>query len=181
MEIQTKGFKWGFFDGKLYLWVEAPDSMKDVIQEFILGLDNDKTYDVSVKPRRKKRSLDSNSYYWVLAGKLSAKLKIPPVEIYRQHIQDIGDNYEIIPIKDDAVEKFSQAWGHNGIGWVTNVIGKSKLPGYTNIMAYYGSSTYDSSSMSALLDLMISDCKEQGIDTITPGEKERLMEQWGAK
>lgn len=177
MEWNTKGFEWGFFDGKLYLWAEAPESMKEAIQAFILALDG-KLYSVSIEPHKRKRSLDANSYYWTLAGKLSSKMGMPNIEIYRQHILDIGDNYEILPIKNEAVEKFTSAWSKNGIGWLTNIIGKSKLDGYTNIMAYYGSSTYDSSQMSRLVDLIIQDCKEQGIETLTPNEVEKLKGEW---
>jgi hypothetical protein len=178
MEWKTNKFSWGFFNGDLFLQAYAPNSMKETFQKFILGQEG-KDFAVKIEPYKEKRSNDANAYYWTLAGKLSAKLGIPNVEIYRQHIKDIGDNYEILPIKNEAVDKFTQAWGKNGIGWLTNIIGKSKLEGYTNIMAYYGSSTYDSRQMSRLIDLMVEDCKEQGIETATPEELARLKTEWG--
>lgn len=178
MEFKTDGIKWMMNDKGCWMMVRHPD--RNAVQEFILSL-KDKPYEVKIEPYKKKRSLDSNSYYWTLAGKLSAKLKIPNVDIYRQHIKDIGDNYEILPIKNEAVEKFTQAWGKNGIGWLTNIIGESKLKGYTNIMAYYGSSTYTSDQMSRLIDLMVEDCKAQGIEVMTPAEIERMKGEWHCK
>jgi len=139
---------------------------------------NDKEYELEIKEKKKRRSVDANAYYWTLVSKLSAKLQTSPVEVYRQHIQDIGNNYEILPIKDEAVDKFKTAWSKNGIGWVTNLIGPSKLKGYTNLMAYYGSSTYDSKQMTRLIDLVVEDCKENGIETMTPDEIAKLNQTW---
>jgi len=173
--------EWLIDSNGIWLTLQAPESLKEQVQEFILGIKNateEKVYTAEIKPYRKKRSLDANGYYWKLCGELSAKLNIPPVEIYRQHIQNIGNNYEILPLKDEAVEKFCEAWQRNGMGWLTNTLGPSKLEGYTNIMAYYGSSTYDSKQMSQLIDLLVTDCREQGIDTATPEEIERMKQQY---
>lgn len=137
-----------------------------------------KEHTCEVKEKKKRRSIDANAYYWTLCGKLSAKLQTSPVEVYRQHILDIGNNYEILPIKDEAMDKFITAWTKNGIGWVINIIGPSKIKGYTNLMAYYGSSTYDSKQMARLIDLMVEDCKENKIDTITPSEIAELNAKW---
>ena len=47
------------------------------------------------------------------------------------------------------------------------------------IRLYYGSSTYNTKQMSRLLDAVIADCKEQGIDVATPAELALLKEEWG--
>lgn len=88
-------------------------------------LDQDKTKQYEVKVYKPKRSLDSNAYAWVLLGKLQDKLHIPKEEIYRDLIRNIG-SYEIVPVRDEAVEKFRQAWSKNGLGWITETT-KSKL------------------------------------------------------
>lgn len=149
---------------------------RDVLE--LLSEIKDKIYSCMVKEDRGKRSLDSNAYYWVLMGKLSEKLQIPPTQIYRQHIQDIGGNFDVIPLKDEAVDRFVSVWTNNGIGWVVGILGKSKHDGYTNVVAYYGSSTYDSAQMSRLINNMVEDCAENGIDTMTPSEIEKLNAMW---
>lgn len=88
-------------------------------------LDQDKTKQYEVKVYKPKRSLDSNAYAWVLLGKLQDKLHIPKEEIYKDLIRNIG-SYEIVPVRDEAVEKFRQAWSKNGLGWITETT-KSKL------------------------------------------------------
>lgn len=127
---------------------------------------------------RKKRSLDANAYFWVLCGKLAAKLKQNKEDIYRQLIKNIGNNFEVIPLKNCAVNKFIEAWNRNGIGWVCDVLDESKIEGYTKVCAYYGSSTYDSKQMSDLIDSVIFECKEQGIQTATPAELSKMLSLW---
>lgn len=138
--------------------------------EFVNSLEEDKTYEITIDKEHKKRSNDANAYYWQLIGQLSAKLKIPPKDIYRNHIKDIGGNYETIPIREDAVETWIKVWESRGIGWCCEIIGESKLRGYMNVICYYGSSVYDTRQMSRLIELCVQDCNEQGIETMTPAE-----------
>ena len=133
---------------------------------------------IEIKPFRKRRSLDANAYAWVLMDRLAEKLNEAKENIYREYIRNIGGNSEMVCVKNSAVEKLREAWSRNGIGWQTETC-KSKLEGCTNVILYYGSSTYDSSQMSRLLDLIIQDCKEQGIQTETPDEIARLKALWG--
>lgn len=98
-------------------------------------LKNENKLNVELKKYKKKRSLDANAYMWVLVSKIQEKLNIPKEDIYRNAIKNIGV-YEVIPVKDEAVERFIEAWKHNGLGWVCETT-KSKLEGFTNVIAYY--------------------------------------------
>lgn len=136
----------------------------------------DKTKQYEVKEVKRRRSLDSNAYAWVLIGKLQDKLHIPKEDIYKSLIKEIG-SYEVIPVKNEAVERFRQAWSKNGLGWIAETT-KSKLEGFTNIIAYYGSSSYNTSEMSRLINLIVQECKQQDIETMTPNELKSLLESW---
>lgn len=144
------------------------------ILEFVNSLEEEKTYEITIDKENKKRSNDANAYYWQLIGQLSAKVKVAPKEIYRSHIKDIGGNYETMPIREDAVETWIKVWESRGIGWCCEIIGESKLRGYMNVICYYGSSVYDTRQMSRLIELCVQDCKEQGIETMTPAELSAL-------
>lgn len=104
-------------------------------KELVEELKNDGKLNIELKKYRKKRSLDSNAYAWVLLGELQNVLNIPKEEIYRDLIRNIG-SYEVVPVKNEAVEKFRQAWSKNGLGWITETT-KSKLEGFTNVITYY--------------------------------------------
>jgi hypothetical protein len=158
----------------LMLQVNEVNDFKQLVDD-MNGIDK---LSIEIKPYRAKRSLDANAYSWVLMDRLAEKLNISKENIYREYIKHIGGNSEIVCIKDNAVERLCEGWSKNGIGWQTETF-ESKLEGCTNVILYYGSSTYDSSQMSRLLDLIIQDCKEQGIPTETPDEIARLKALWG--
>lgn len=132
---------------------------------------------IEVKPFRPKRSLDANAYCWVLLDKLAERLSLPKETVYRQYIQNIGGNSEIVCVKNEAVKRLCEGWRRNGIGWQTETF-ESKLDGCTNVILYYGSSVYNSSQMARLLDFIIEDCKAQGIPTETPEQVARLKSMW---
>ena len=139
-----------------------------------------KAYDLTVKEHRKKRSLDANAYAWVLIGKLADAMRIPPTVVYNNAIQNIGGNYEVIPIREEAVDKFKEVWTKQGLGWPCVDMGPSKIQGYRNLRAYYGSSTYDTRQMSILIDALIQDCKALDIETLSEEKLSAMMEGWDA-
>lgn len=168
-------------DGNEYLTLLLPDFDSKIKARKFAGEQEQKSYVAELKRYRQKRSLDANAYYFVLLGKLSEVLRIPTTELYREHIKEIGGNFEIMPIREEAVDKFTEIWRSNGLGWVVDDLGKSKLDGYRNIKAYYGSSTYSTDQMSRLINMAVDDCREQGIEHLPPAEIERMMEQWDDK
>lgn len=129
--------------------------------------------------KKQRRSLDANAYFWVLCGKLSAKINVSPEIIYKEYIKDIGDNYVIYPTKNEAIEKWISVWNSRGKGWICEILGECKTEGYTNVLSYFGSSVYDSSQMSRLINLVIDDCKNNDIETMTPEQLSKLIGAWG--
>ena len=137
----------------------------------------DKEISIKITKRNKKRSMDSNAYFWILVDKLSQRLNIPKEEIYRNAIKNIGGVSEVVCVKNEAVEKLCSGWTRNGLGWQTETI-KSKIDGCTNVILYYGSSTYNQKQMTSLIDNIVQDCKAVGIETLTPIELSRMLEGW---
>ena len=128
----------------------------------------------AVKPRR---SLDSNAYCWVLMNHLAEKIGLDAETIYCELIKGIGGNCDVICVPDKAVNRLQSGWKRNGIGWVTDTM-PSKLEGCTNVILYYGSSTYNQAQMSRLVDRVVRECQVQGIETMTPAELARLKGEW---
>lgn len=138
----------------------------------------DKPHEITVKPKRKARSLDANAYLWVLLDKLAAKLStkdapVTKVDVYRQLIPDVGGVSETVCVLSEAADKLISGWERDGLGWIAETI-PSKIEGCVNVILYRGSSAYDTAQMSRLIDLVIAECKEQGIETMTPLELSRL-------
>ena len=157
--------------------IDVPPDQRGTVMKFLRTM-KDKLYDLTIKEHREKRSLDANAYAWVLIGLIADALRIPPNEVYRQAILNISGNYEVIPVREEAVSKFMEVWQKQGIGWPIFDMGKSKIPGYRNLRAYYGSSVYDTRQMSQLIENLIHDCKALGIETKSEEELASLMEAW---
>lgn len=136
-----------------------------------------KELDVEIKQHRKKRSLSANAYCWVLVDKIAARSGVDKNSVYRETIRNIGGVSDIVCCQDRAVEALRSGWQAHGVGWITDTM-PSKLEGCTNVILYYGSSTYDTAQMSRLIDLLVMEAKELGIETATPQELDRLREEW---
>lgn len=136
--------------------------------------------DVTVKKYRKKRSLDANAYFWVLVNRLADKLKIEPEGIYRTYIPDIGGGYEVVPVREDRIDAWEKVWCSGHIGRMIEDMGPCRnIKGYHNVRSYLSSSDYDTAQMSQLIELVVADCKENGIETMTPRELDALVSRWG--
>lgn len=134
---------------------------------------------ITAKKWRKKRSLDANAYFWVLAGKLAAKLGTTATEVYRQYVYDVGDNFRIVPIETELIADWEKLWCDGHLGRMIEDLGECRrTPGYHNIRCFLGSSDYDTVQMSHLIDLIVQDCREQGIETMTPDEIEIMKARW---
>lgn len=176
MLINIKDARWTMDSSGEWLCLKIAEH-----QEIIKACEmvKEKPCEVEIRHKKKKRSLDANAYAWVLFGKLAAVLSIPKEDVYRELIQDIGDNYTIIPVRADAIEKWCELWAHNGVGWFCENIGECrKTKGYYNMMCYHGSSTYDTKQMSRLIDGAVDMCKEYNIETMPPAELEALKGAW---
>lgn len=156
------------------LIIDIPPEHRGTVMKF-LRTKQDRAYDLTIKEHRKKRSLDANAYAWVLINKIADALRLPPVIVYKQAIENIPGNHEIMPIKEEAFDKFKAIWEAQGIGWPCRKLGRSKFPGYVNVQAFYGSSTYDSRQFSMLLDSLTQDCASLGIETKSQEEVESLL------
>lgn len=130
-----------------------------------------------LRKKVKKRSLDANAYCWVLCEKIAEELKTTREQIYRNFIERVGV-FVIVPIKTEAVKDYTQRWESNGIGWFCQNLGASKLANYNNVMTFFGSSTYTSKEMARLIEEIISEAKELGIETKTPSEIAQMMSLW---
>lgn len=74
-------------DGELCLKVKNPPAAR----QFVISM-KQRTYTCEVKEQHKKRSLDANAYFWVLADKLAEATRISKEGIYRHAIREIGGN-----------------------------------------------------------------------------------------
>ena len=83
--LKVEAAKWSADAGGEWLCLKSSHA---AIMAALESIDASKKYVAEIKQERKSRSLNANAYYWRLCGELSAALRIPPNDIYRQHIRD---------------------------------------------------------------------------------------------
>lgn len=139
----------------------------------------DADVNVEIKKYNPKRSKTANDFCWAMCTDIGNAIRppVPKEEVYRKAIREVGE-YEPLPIREDAVETFQNRWAMKGTGWFAEVIDDSKLPGYKLVFAYYGSSTYDTASMSRLIDYLVDDARQMGLPIPAKKEQEEMLNAW---
>lgn len=163
-------------DGSYNLTITVKDDCRPLVDQL-----KDTAIDVEIKKHRNKRSLDANAFCWALCSDIGKALKppVPKEEIYRNAIRGLG-KHDLLLARADTVEAFSSSWSKNGTGWFVEIAGQSKLePEYVWIYAYSGTSSYDSKEMAILIDGLVDDAEQMGLQ-IPLGKKdiERLKGSW---
>lgn len=171
--VKAEALKW-LHDSDGY-WIAAKSPQAKALFE---SLDLSKAYDIEIKVHRKKRSLDANAYAWVLLDKLSAALQCKKEELYIEYIKYVGV-FKDFCLTEEEAKTFRTAWSMLGTGWPTEQVDYAPDGERLVIRAYYGSSTYNTKQMSRLIDAIVEDCKEVGIETLTPQELDAMKSRWG--
>ena len=133
---------------------------------------------VKIEKVKKRRSLDSNAYLWVLADEIAKVIRSTKEDVYKKAIQEVGV-FKDLPISDMAVMDWITKWEAAGLGWFSDTVRESKLEGYTIVRSYYGTSVYNSQEMSRIVDYLVDEAQGLGIDTRTPNEIEEMKQKWG--
>lgn len=125
-----------------------------------------------------KRSLDANSYFHALVGKIADALTISKAKAKNVLICKYGQP-EHLP---DGSIFYYQSNAPEDYMWELETIHAMpvRYDGKLTVYKIYrGSHTYDTKEMSVLIDGTVADAKELGIDTITPEELREMKERWG--
>lgn len=128
---------------------------------------------IEVKEYRQKRSLNANNYLWELCTQIANTLRTDKDSVYVSMLKRYGQSQMVSIIKEGA-EQFKRAIKYYEEAGESTLNGKE----FIHIKCYIGSSEYDTKEMSILVDGVVSECKELGIETMTPQELSALKEAW---
>ena len=139
---------------------------------------------VKIVRYRKKRSLDANSYFHVLVGKIAEAVNSSKPSVKNLLLSKYGQ-YEIqndsivhLIIREDIdVSEMEEI--HLAATSAVRTLDDGKL--YRVYRVIRGSHTYNSYEMSKLIEGAVYDAKELGIETATPDEILAMEEKWRLK
>jgi hypothetical protein len=144
------------------------------IIKWLFNQDREKLFDIT--EHWEKRSRDANALLWACLGELAGALRSDKWTVYLQMLKRYGQ-YTYICVKPKAVEAIKKQWREcEEIGHIT-IDGQDSV----QMLCYFGSSTYNSKEFSILLDGVISEMKELGLDTPADRELKRAIRQMEEK
>jgi hypothetical protein len=127
---------------------------------------------IKIDKHREKRSLNANSYAWVLLTAIGNVLRISKEDVYVKMLKEYGQS-EMISVKahipiNEYVKYCDEA-------------GESTLNGalFKHYRVYKGSSEFTKEEMAIFLDGVVSEAKDLDIDVRTPDEIANLKSLWG--
>lgn len=142
----------------------------DEIIKWLLSQDREKTFEV--KPYHPKRSLNANAFCWHLCNEIANVLRTSKDEVYQEMLKRYGQSEVISVLSHIDISKVVKYY---------EVLGTAHLQGkdFTHYRVFIGSSEYNSKDMSILIDGIISEAKELGIETLPNTAIERMKALWG--
>ena len=150
----------------------------DALNDVKLG----EEYDLTLKKRYGKRSLNANSYHWVLCEKMAKKLRVSKYEMHNQLMCDYGTDWldengdHVYVLMKDNGSYLRQETMHYR---PTDATEDRKGTQYRWFVLLLPSHLMNTQQMSCLIDGTVADAKELGIEVRTPDEIERMKQLWG--
>lgn len=164
-------------DGKQRVTIELDGDFRGCFDQ-LYGTD----VDVAVKRHREKRSLDANALYWSALTQLAGKLGVSNAWLHNSMIRQFGQPdyygdkvaYVFLPDQDETEEKALEAETYH-IKPTSHIKQGNDGTVYRAYMLMRGSSTYNTSEFSRLLNGLLEACEDAGIHIDTMSERERSL------
>ena len=155
--------------GKIIISFELNEEPTEAINE--LGLFE--KLSIIVKKFRKKRSNDANGMFWSCLDEIAKVLNTDKWEVYLKMLKRYG-KFTYICVKPSAVESMKLQWRETEVVGNININGEEAV----QMLCYFGSSTYNTREFSVLLDGVISEMRELGLQPPATKEMRRVLEEW---
>ncbi len=131
---------------------------------------------IEIKKWTNPRSLEANRYMWEIIGKIANALTKDADDIYLEMLATYGQ-YDTLCMWEPSVNAFMAYYK------LAKEVGKTTVDGkpFVWLRAYRGSSTYDTNEMAKLIDGVVQEAQDLGIETRTPEQLAELKSLWATK
>lgn len=129
--------------------------------------------DIDIKKHRNKRSINANALLWVCLGRIAEKLQTDKWEVYLRMLKRYGQ-FTYICVKPNVVEAVKSQWRECEELGTLEINGQKAV----QMLCYFGSHTYNVQEFSRLLDGVVDEMKEIGLQPPTSEEMKRSLALW---
>lgn len=128
--------------------------------------------EIKLEKAKKKRSLDANAMLWACLADIAGATGMANRDAYLYELKRYG-KYTHILVKQEALEDIKALWRE------TQEVGQRG--DMVELLCFFGSSTYNSSEFSKLLEGVISDMKDLGLVPPPSSDMRRAIEELEAR
>ncbi len=171
-------------DGSLVVSLRVPKdetyTAKQTVATIRTGLANGKErLTAAFAWYKESRSLNANAYFHVLVDKIAEKMQLGADEIKVKMVLEYGtmatECGEPVIVALPKSANISEYWTY--AKWIADFIAKNGKP-YSQYVFYKHTHTLDKSEMARLINGVVYEAQELGIETRTPDELASLIENW---
>lgn len=156
---------------------------KNALKAYIETLPDDATKYV-VEPYKEKRSKDANSYFHVLAEKMRLELGLSMARMKNQLVARYGEmlkdkDGDQVVYKTNMPPEYALEQEEPHLWLVRSDVENGKEVYFYRV--YDRTRDYNGKQMARLIDGTVSECKEMGIETLSPDKIAHLNAMWEQK
>lgn len=133
----------------------------------------DMELDLKIEKHRNHRSLDANAMLWACLGELATAMRTDSWSMYLYMLERYG-KFTLIQCRPEAVPDLQRVWRETKVVGARYDADGEKL---IDVLCFFGSSTYSTAEFSRLLDGVISEMKDIGLDTPPDEEMKAMLEE----
>lgn len=139
------------------------------IFEWLYEQEKDKIFEI--KEFKKKRSLNSNAYLWLLCTKIAEIMNLSKEEVYIKMLEDYGVSLLVPLTPDRNPDTYFKYYKYFDKG----ELNQRPCVWYK---VFKGSSEYDTKEMTHLLNGTVQEAKNLGIITLDELEVQEMLDRW---
>lgn len=181
IRLNESDVKVGLDTISLHLVFPSSETTRDYIHKLI-----GKDVNIEIKQYREKRSLNANALFYLMVDKLANVLRTSKPYIHNLMLRKYGQLQKIdgrpvwvvLPENDEVSQKVDE---DDSLHLKPTSELKEGKDGrmYRTYLLLKGSHELDKKDMGILLDGVLDEAKQVGIDTLNPKEVQRIKERWG--
>lgn len=134
-----------------------------------------KEWTITISKPKKHRTTRANAFLWALCADIGGAINNSKEQVYRDLVKRKGV-FDYVVLRPDAVGRFIAVWGERGIGYFTEQV-ECGIDNAVQLLAYYGTSSYNTAEMARVIDEAVAEAMELGIP-IKENELAEIREGW---
>ena len=179
---KTESFAWSADAAGMILSLRTPEARR--IAE---SVKQGKPYTVEIKEYRKKRTLDQNSLYWSVLTQFARAMRMSNAEAHNRMLRDYGQiarygdkvAFVILPDTEEVEQQTLEAETEH-LRPTSQIKEGNDGMMYRTYVLLRGSSTYDTAEMTRLIDGLIDECEQVGLEVLSE-QTRSLLEDLNGK